>query len=169
MARRPHPPPSGSPSWRRVIQGTSALAVILAAASATGSAETEAVLAVSARVLPRATLQLRSAPLDLVVSSRDVRQAYVDAPEPTRLEVSNNSPQGYELLVSPTMPGFTALQVRGGGVQVTLAGDGGTIPERGRVGLHMPLSLHYRFMLDRRVAPGRYAWPVKLTVRPLAR
>ncbi|HJS91829.1 MAG TPA: hypothetical protein VJ738_17810 [Steroidobacteraceae bacterium] len=168
MARRPHPPPSGSPLWRRVIQGTSALAIFLATASAAGSAATEAVLAVSARVLPRATLQVRSAPLDLVVSLQDVRQAYVDAPEPTRLEVSNNSPQGYVLLVSPTMPGITALRVRGGGVQVTLAGDGGAIPERGHVGLRMPLSLRYRFMLDRRVAPGRYAWPVQLTVRPLA-
>lgn len=122
---------------------------------------------VSARVLPRTTLEVRSAPLELVISARDIRQAYVDVPEPMRVEVSNNNPQGYELLVSPTMPVFSALLVRGGGVQVTLGGEGGAIPERGRIGLHMPISLRYRFMLEPGVAAGRYAWPVHLTARPL--
>ena len=168
MARRPHPPPSGSPLWRRVIHGTSALAVVLATASANGSAETGGTFMVSARVLPRTTLEVRSAPLELVVSARDIRQTYVDVPEPMRVEVSNNDPQGYVLLVSPTMPGFTALVVRGGGARVTLGGEGGAIPERGRIGLHMPISLRYRFMLEPGIAPGRYAWPVRLSVQPLA-
>lgn len=168
MTRRPHPPPSGPSLWGRLIQGGPALALILAAAGTTGSAATEGVLTVSARVLPRATLQVRSAPPDLVISAADVRRAYVDVSEPTRVDVSNNSPQGYALLVSPNMPGFTAVVVRGAGEPVTLAGNGGVIPERGRMGVRMPLSLRYRFMLDARTEPGRYAWPVQLTVRPLA-
>lgn len=168
MPRRPNQPPSGSSLWRRLIHGSSAVTLVLAAAGTTGSAATEGVLTVSARVLPRATLQVRSAPPELRISAADVRQAYVDVSEPTRVDVSNNSPQGYALLVSPNMPGFTAVLVRGAGVPVTLAGNGGVIPEPGRVGVRMPLSLRYRFMLDPGIEPGRYAWPVQLTVRPLA-
>jgi hypothetical protein len=168
MALRPHSSPSGAPAWRGAIHGTFVLTVLLAAATPSGSAETEGEFAVSARVLPRTTLQVRSAPPDLVISAQEVRQAYADVAEPTRVEVSNNSPRGYALLVSPTMPGFTALVVREAGVQVILGGEGGAIPERGQVGLRMPLSLRYRFMLDPRMAPGRYPWPVRLTVRPLA-
>ena len=171
MARRPHSPLSGSTLWRRAIHATSALAVILATAGTTGTtgaAAIEGTFAVSARVLPRTTLQMRSAPLELVISARDVREAFVDVPQPTRVRISNNNPQGYALLVSPRMPGITALVVREAGVQVTLGAAGGAIPERGRVGVHMPLSLRYRFLLDPRVAPGRYPWPVELSVRPLA-
>jgi hypothetical protein len=168
MARRPHSPPSGSTLWRSAIRATSALALILAAAGTTGSAAIEATFAVSARVLPRTTLQMRSAPFELVISARDVREAFVDVAQPTRVRISNNNPQGYALLVSPRMPGITALVVREAGVQVTLGAAGGAIPERGQVGVRMPLSLRYRFMLDPRVAPGRYPWPVELSVRPLA-
>lgn len=159
---------NGSPPRRRAMHATCLLALILAALTAIGSAETEGEFAVGARVLPRTTLQVRSVPLDLVISSRDVRQAYVDVDEPTRVEVSNNSPQGYVLLVTPHMPGFTAMRVRGAGVQVTLGGEGGAIPEPGRVGVHMPLALRYRFLLGPRIEPGRYPWPVHLSVRPLA-
>jgi hypothetical protein len=79
-------------------------------------------------------------PRDLIISSRDVRQAYVDVDEPTRVELSNNSPQGYALLVTTNIRGFTALRVWGAGVEVTLGGEGGEISERGRVGVHMPLA-----------------------------
>jgi len=154
-------------AWR-VILGSFVLAIILAPVSATGSAKPDAEFAVSARVLPRTTLQVRSAPPDLVISSQDVRQAYVDVNEPTRVQVSNNSLQGYVLLVTPNMPGFTALMVRGAGVEATLGGEGGEISERGRVGVHMPLALRYRFLLGPHIEAGRYPWPVQLSVRPLA-
>lgn len=155
-------------AWHRMILGPLVLAVILAAVGATGWAKPDAELAVSARVLPRTTLQVRSAPLDLVISSRDVRQAYVDVNEPTRVQVSNNRSQGYVLLVTQNMPGFTALMVQGAGVEATLGGKGGEIPERGRVGLHLSFALRYRFLLGPHIEPGRYPWPVQLTVRPLA-
>jgi hypothetical protein len=83
-----------------MILGSFVLAIILAPVSATGSAKPDAEFAVSARVLPRTTLQVRSAPLDLVISSQDVRQPYVDVNEPTRVQVSNNNPQGCVLLVT---------------------------------------------------------------------
>lgn len=167
IALRPHRPRRGWPPWHSVMLGTLVLALILTPIRATGSAKTDGVLAVSAQVLPRTTLQVRSVPLDLLISARDVRQAYVDVHEPTRVDVSNNSPQGYELLVTPNMPGLTGVIVRGAGAEVSLGGEGGAIPERGRVGVHMALALRYRFLLGPRIEAGRYSWPVQLTVRPL--
>lgn len=173
---RSHRPPSRgargpgvkyASAWHRMIFGPFVVAVILAPVSATGSATPGAELAVSARVLPRTTLQVRSAPLDLVISSQDVRQGYIDVTEPTRVQVSNNRPQGYVLLVTQNMPGLTALKVQGAGVEVTLGGEGGEISERGRVGAHLSLALRYRFLLGPRIEAGRYPWPVQLTVRPL--
>lgn len=159
--------PNGSPPRRRMFLGTLVLATLIVPVSATGSARADAEFGVSARVLPRTTLRVLSAPLDLVVSARDVRQAYVDVGQPTRVEVFNNNPQGYMLLVTSKMPGVTALIVREAGVQVTLVGEGGAIPERGVVGAHMPISLAYRFVLGPQMEPGRYPWPVQLRVQPL--
>ena len=152
---------------RRAMHRTSVLALVLAMISAIASAATQGHLAVSAQVLPRTMLQVRSAPVDLAISAHDLRRGYVDVRKPTRVEVSNNDPRGYVLFVSANIPGVTALVVRVGGLQVTLRGEGGVIPEPGRVGVHMPLCLRYRFKLDSRIEPGRYPWVVHLGVRPL--
>ena len=153
---------------RLAVHGMSLLALILATSSVIGFAATEEEFQVSAQVLPRTTLQVRSAPLDLVISARDVRRGYVDVREPTRVAVSNNSPRGYVLFLITNFQGVTALVVREGGAVATLRGGGGAVAERGRVGIHMLLALHYRFILDPRREPGRYPWPVRLVVRPLA-
>ena len=159
--------PSRSLPWHSVPLGTFVLVIILAPVGATGSAQASAEFAVSARVLQRTTLQVRSVPPELVISTRDVRQTYVDVGAPTLVEVSNNDPSGYELLVTPKMSGFTAVTVRGTGVEVVLRGEGGAIPERGKVGVRMPLALRYRLQLGPRIEAGRYPWPVQLAVQPL--
>ena len=92
----------------------------------------------------------------------------IDVREPTRVLVSNNDPRGYVLRVNVNMPGVTALVVREGGLELTLKGHGGAIKERGQVGVRGSLVLRYRLMLDPRIEPGRYPWPVHLSVRPLA-
>ena len=168
-AAGPFRPRRGPAPWRSIIPGTFILAIILAPIRATGSAITDAGFTVGARVLARATLQVRSAPSDLVISTHDVRESYVDVHEPTRVRVFNNSPQGYELVVTPKMPGLAGIVVRGAGAEVSLGGAGGAIPERGQIGMHMSLSLRYRFLLGHHIEAGRYPWPVKLSVQPLGK
>ena len=137
------------------------------ACTASSAVQTQGEVTVSVRVLPRTSLVVQSAPPDLVISALDVRRSYIDVGEPTRLEISNNSPAGYALLIVPTARIFTAITVRGAGGAAELGRDGGAILERGRAGLHIPLSLSFRFRLGPEVAPGRYPWPLHLAVRPL--
>jgi hypothetical protein len=133
-----------------------------------GSAlETNTSFTVSARVLPRTTLNVDSQPSSVVISSEDVRRGYVKIVEPTRIRISNTDPTGYALIVLPQSRWFSSVTVYGAGVEVTMGNDGGTIVESGHTGRAMSLELNYRFALASEIAPGDYPWPVQLMVRPL--
>ena len=144
-----------------------AATVAALACTASSAVENQSRFVVGVRVLPRTTLEVRSVPSALTISADDVRRAYIDVWQPTRLEITNNSPDGYALLVEPTVRVFKAVLVRGAGPAALLGGDGGAIAERGQTGARLPLSLNFRFELAPHVVPGRYPWPLELAVRPL--
>lgn len=129
--------------------------------------ESHAHFTVGARVLPVTTVRVRSAPTELAISAQDVGRGYVEVVEPTRLEVSNNSPQGYVLLILPRTRMFSSLTVHGMGGEVTLGTDGGAIVARRQTGSTIPLELTFRFDLVPSLAAGSYPWPVQLAVQPL--
>jgi len=151
----------------RLALHRSAPLLIAVVGCAVGSAgENRASIGVSAQVLARATLNVSAQPPDIAISREDVRRGYVEVAEPTRVEITSNSPAGYALLILPQSRWFSAVTVRGAGSEVTMGAEGGTIVERG-AGRRSALELTYRFALAEVVVPGRYPWPVHLGVQPL--
>jgi hypothetical protein len=57
--------------------------------------------------------------------------------------------------------------VRGCDADASLGAEGGTIVQRWQHTNTMRLSLHFRLRLAPGLAPGRYPWPIQLSVRPL--
>ena len=145
-----------------------ALALYPALDSAPHASAARAELQVGATVLPRALIAAESSPATLEVTPADVARGYVDARRAMRLTIANNSPYGYALDVWPAAPVFRAVEIQGFGADVRLGDDGGAIVARGARGAALPLVLDFRFTLAPGLAPGRYPWPLKFQVRPLA-
>ncbi len=153
--------------------GTLVLGALLALASSGGRTSPAAVTAraqmpVGATVLARALIAEEQSPAVLEVSAADVARGYVDVRGATRLTVANTSPYGFALDVWPAVPVFRALVVGGLGAEARLGDDGGAIVQRGQRGAALPLTLDLRFQLAPGVAPGRYPWPLRYSVHPLA-
>jgi hypothetical protein len=142
------------------------LAVAAASCTVASATQTHASFTVGARVLATATLAVNSEPLEVVISAEDVGRGFVEIPEPTRVQVSSNSPMGYTLLLVPQSSWFSGLTVRCADAEVTMGADGGAIVERRQAGASS-LELTFRFALASELTPGRYPWPLQLVVRPL--
>jgi hypothetical protein len=146
-----------------------ATAISSAAAGAAGAGQARATFNVGVRVLAHTTYTVTAVPADIVISDEDLRRGYVEVAEPTRIQISSNSPTGYLLVFLPLSRLISSVTVRYAGEEVTLGADGGEIAERGQVGTAMTLELTYRFGLEPQITPGRYPWPLQLAVQPLDR
>lgn len=133
----------------------------------TSALDTRTTFTVGAQVLPRTTLRVKSGPTAVWIAPENVRDGYVEVAEPTFIEVANNNPTGYTLVITPQTALFSSLTVHGAGVDTTFGNDGGSIVERGQTGYSLVLQLTYRFDLTSSVTPGRYPWPIQLSVQPL--
>jgi hypothetical protein len=142
------------------------LAVAAASCTVVSATQTHASFTVGARVLATATLRVNSEPLEVLVLPEDVSRGYVEISEPTRVQVSSNSPMGYTLVLVPQSTWFSGLTVRCADAEVTMGADGGAIVERRHAGASS-LELTFRFALASELTPGRYPWPVHLAVQPL--
>ena len=131
-------------------------------------AQTHAPLLVTTTVAPVANLELLSQPAIISISALDIEHGYVDIAAPSSVRVQSNSPRGYELDFAPLSPLFRALSIRGLQQNVTLGGEGGTVVQRWQHGQAVSLALSWRFYLTPGLAPGEYAWPLHMSVRPLA-
>ncbi|HUK03025.1 MAG TPA: hypothetical protein VLW26_12175 [Steroidobacteraceae bacterium] len=150
-----------------IPRGLGVFLILATAVSAGSASEVRTQFRVGATVLAHASLRVRSEPVNLTITPDAVRRGFIEVLEPTRIEVSNNSPHGYALLVQPQMMIFSALRVRSAGGEVLLGNEGGMIVEHGQHGITLPLELTYRFDLASSVAPGEYPWPVHLAVQAL--
>jgi len=141
---------------------------VLIALYPVGAGEGVVRFSVGAFVRPVATLDVRTAPPVIEVSSDDIQRGYVDTPNPTRLDVQSNSSNGYVLNVLPRTNLFSQVQVRGLDSRVELGADGGAVVQRWNQNeRRKSLSLTYRFVLQQGVQPGNYPWPVQLDIAPL--
>lgn len=124
---------------------------------------------VSASILPRTTLSIRSQPRLLVVTPGDIRRGYVEVAAASRIEIRSNDPRGYLLVFEnrggPEAP-FREILVRGLEREVQIGRGGGWIPRTDARG-PVAAELSYRFSLEKDVVPGNYPWPLLLSVRPL--
>lgn len=129
--------------------------------------QTRAQLPVSATVLAVARLEQTSAPYELQLSDAELRQGYVDAPLPTSLVVHSNSAAGFQLDVIALSPMIGNIVVEGLDSPQVLGAEGGTLVQRWTGPQSRRLTLRFRIILAPGTAPGRYAWPLRLSVRPL--
>jgi len=136
--------------------------------SALSAAETHAQLAISAVIPAQARLEQLSVPLSVTVSAADRLRGYLDVADPVLLQVTSNSRAGFQLQLATLLPLCRAIAIRGLGSDVLLPADGGTIVQRWQHPQSLALSLNFRLLLASDVRPGRYDWPLRLTVLPLA-
>lgn len=139
---------------------------LLGAAPVEG-AESQRQIMVTARVVPIAHIDARSAPAELLVTAQDLQQGYIEVAEPTQLAISNNSPAGFALEIVPLLPIARVIQVRTAGHASDLSSEGGLLALRGQHGAALPVSLHFTLQLAPGIVPGRYPWPLQYQVRPL--
>jgi hypothetical protein len=131
------------------------------------AAQAHTTMMVSANVLPVARLQMVTAVAQLRVSAADVALGYVDAPRPLLLRIDSNSRTGFALDVSALSLWCTAVTLQGFDSEVVLDGAGGTVVQRWLDSKSRSLALRARFELAATVRPGMYAWPLRLSARPL--
>lgn len=133
-------------------------------AQTTGS---EAAIAVTARVLPQARLQVLDAPPPIDINAADIARGWVESQGAMQLRIQSNSRIGYALDLLPRADWFTSVVLLGAGAAVQFGSNGGTLVQRWPASGSEDLSLGFRFTLATDVTPGRYPLPLLLQVRPL--
>ena len=161
-------PRTRSRSAHAPLAAALALALYPPSSSSPNASAARAEILVGATVLARAVIASESSPALLELTVADIARGYVDLPRATHLTVANTSPYGYALDVWPAVPVFREVLIRGLGADVRLSAEGGEIVSRNARGPALPLVLDYRFALAPGLAPGRYPWPLRFQVRPLA-
>ena len=144
------------------------LLALAASSAALGAAETHTQLLISAVVPAQARLEQFSAPRSVTVSDADLMRGYLDVTDPVRVQVTSNSRAGYQLQLDTLLPLCRGIAIRGLGPDVLLPAEGGTVVQRWQHPQSLSLVLNFRLLLASDVRPGRYDWPLRLTVLPLA-
>lgn len=126
------------------------------------------VMGVTAAVLPRTALDV-AAPAALTVTPTDRVAGRVR--EPLRIAALSNTREGLELSLQAPAGLFTAMRVRGPGIDARLSGEGGQLAwrwnARPAAGEPARLELQVEFELDPALAAGSYAWPLLVAGRAL--
>ena len=140
------------------------LSVVSAMPAAAVAGEAHAQLRVTARVVPRVTLEPVAEPAQFTVAAADIERGYLDIGAEYR--VSGNDPAGYFLRIAPRVGVTTAIEIDGLGSRVVLRDENIDVMRPGA--LHpqsLRLSLRLRFAPD--LVPGTYGLPVYLTAYTL--
>ncbi|WBY03765.1 hypothetical protein PE066_09605 [Ramlibacter tataouinensis] len=135
----------------------------LAAAMGFGAPGWAATLGVSAVLLPSASIELRSQPTALEISTGDVSRGYVDVPAPLSLTVRSNSLRALMLRFTLEGEWVSGMDVQGLPAALHLGPEGGQVlltPSPGQ----LQVELRFRVWLAGSVAPGRYRWPAQVAV-----
>lgn len=131
------------------------------------AAEAGTSLAISVSVVSNSVLTTLYQARELEISQRDIAQGYVDARSASRFALRTNSRKGYVMTFDPALDVFDAVEVRGLSTQALLGRDGGEMVQRGNFPAAIEQDLSFRFYLMSDANPGRYAWPLRLSVRAL--
>ncbi len=129
--------------------------------------DSQTAVSVNATVLAMARIERQTGPVDLRITDSDLRHGYVDVIEPTALVIRSNSAEGYVLELAMSSPLVASSIVRGLESERALGAAGGAIEQRWQGTHSAALSLQFRFILAPGAAEGRYAWPLRVAVRPL--
>lgn len=138
--------------------------IVLALPSWAAAGEARAQLTVTARVVPRVTLEPVFEPAQFTVAPADIERGYLDIGAEYR--VSGNDPAGYFLRIAPRVGVTTAIEIDGLGSRVVLRDESIDVMQPGALRPQsLRLSLRLRFATD--MVPGTYGLPVYLTAYTL--
>lgn len=138
--------------------------IFLALPSWAAAGEARAQLTVTARVVPRVTLEPVVEPAQFTVGAADIERGYLDIGAEYR--VSGNDPAGYFLRIAPRVGVTTAIEIDGLGSRVVLRDESIDVMQPGALRPQsLRLSLRLRFATD--MVPGTYGLPVYLAAYTL--
>jgi hypothetical protein len=142
------------------------VAVLLIATTplAAGAGESRAQFAVTATVLPRASLEPVSAPAMLSLSPDDVARGYLDVDAAYR--VSSNDPSGYMVRLVPRTGLTSSVEVAGLSTPIVMTDQSVEVVQPAALRAQT-LALRFRLVLDDKAVPGTYAMPVQVSVSVL--
>lgn len=167
---QPHQIEKGLSTQQKLIRA--ALITLLALASLAPAdrsyaRQSNASMGVSATVLAFANLLIINQNTGLQITSTDIKRGYVDVPFASHLEIKSNSRDGYQLMFQSLWEYVKEIQVTGLGSEIKLGSEGGTVVQRYVGAGTSTLKLGYRFVLSQNAQPGKYDWPLLLSVKPL--
>lgn len=141
---------------RRCITALVLSSVMLTTAMA---GETRARFAVTAYVVPHASIESYAQPSRFSVSAGDIERGYVDLAAVYR--ISSNGASGYVVRLAPRVGLTRAIEVSGLSSSVVVHDE---VVEVSQPALRRPqdLRLSFRLLLGDAAIPGTYAWPVQL-------
>lgn len=145
-----------------------AVALVASMACPTVALADSAAVAVSATILPHASLQVLAQPSAVVVTPQDIARGYVEVPAHARVAVKNNTP-GYMLVFSGEGDFVRQVRVSGLGADVQMGAGGGVVTRStpGRGMNNTVLDIGFRFELAAGTQQGVYPWPIQMSVVPL--
>jgi hypothetical protein len=118
---------------------------------------------VSARVVPRATIQPLASPIGLAVSDADLARGQVDVE--VAYQATSNDPRGFVVEVAARRGLADAIEVELGGAQAVLTDTQLEFMLRDCV--RCELRIRYRVHLREGLAPGEYPLPWQVSARPI--
>jgi hypothetical protein len=123
-------------------------------------------ITVTARVAPWVKLNLEHQQMQLTVTPDDVARGYAEVPAASRFAVTTNNRTGYALTFQPYAGIFRSVAIHGLGLSVEFGAGGGTVTQSGAENgvVRTLFELGYRFYLAEGVQPGRYFWPLGVSV-----
>lgn len=100
---------------------------------------------------------------EIYISEEDIREGFVEIKGATRIEIKTNSRIGCILIFDRVQAGiFKEAIVTGTFGQASIGPEGGMVFLKGQKAF--VLELDYKFLLEKGVKPGRYPWPLSLTL-----
>jgi len=152
---------------RRLIHYTLAVAIGVGLLVCSKAAEVFTAVPVSVNVVASAKLQVAYQETNLIVTEKDVLRGYIDIPSAIRFSVLTNSQYGFLVNFYPIGNLFESVEVGGIGAAAHLDESGGTIVQRGLFPPGARYELGFRFKLRAGMQPGKYPWPLQISVQAL--
>jgi hypothetical protein len=98
----------------------------------------------------------------MVITSENIAQGYVEVPAASRLEIRNSSRSGYMITFEVQEGPFGQVFIRGLGTELHVSfGSGWLLMPHSRT--PELLELTYRFILPADARPGTYPWPIQIS------
>jgi hypothetical protein len=138
-----------------------------ATASGSGALSVDATIDIQVRVPEVMRLAFMDHPATLHITAEDSARGEVSV-EGARILLLANTSRGFSLLTELAAD-FSAAFIDGLAVPVHATPGSGSVPMPSMVGRPRPVArlVQYRFRFPRGLAPGRYPWPLALSVTRL--